>query len=182
MSETSTKPYLIRAIYEWCADNGYRPYIAVAVDEHTVVPTEFVRNGEIVLNVSADATQRLRMGNDLIEFEARFNRVARAVSIPIDNVTAIYAAENGHGMAFDVPKAPAVREQRPALESAPAAPPAAEAPRSPARLSAVDGRPAERTVVELAPVPVPTDKGAGAPEEPSPPSSPGGRPRLTRIK
>ncbi len=105
MSETSTKPYLIRAIHEWCADNGYRPYIAVVVDERTVVPTEFVRNGEIVLNVSADATSRLAIGNDLIEFEARFNRVARQVSVPIENVSAIYAAENGHGMAFDVARA-----------------------------------------------------------------------------
>jgi stringent starvation protein B len=105
MSETSTKPYLIRAIHEWCADNGYRPYIAVVVDERTVVPMEFVRNGEIVLNVSADATSHLVIGNDLIEFEARFNRVARQVSVPIENVSAIYAAENGHGMAFDVARA-----------------------------------------------------------------------------
>jgi stringent starvation protein B len=105
MSETSTKPYLIRAIHEWCADNGYRPYIAVVVDEKTVVPMEFVRNGEIVLNVSADATSRLAIGNELIEFEARFNRVARQVSVPIENVSAIYAAENGHGMAFDVARA-----------------------------------------------------------------------------
>ena len=105
MSETSTKPYLIRAIHEWCADNGYRPYIAVVVDENTVVPMEFVRNGEIVLNVSADATSHLVIGNDLIEFEARFNRVARQVSVPIENVSAIYAAENGHGMAFDVARA-----------------------------------------------------------------------------
>lgn len=107
MSETSTKPYLIRAIHEWCADNGYRPYIAVVVDERTVVPMEFVRNGEIVLNVSADATSHLAIGNDLIEFEARFNRVARQVSVPIENVSAIYAAENGHGMAFEVARAQA---------------------------------------------------------------------------
>ena len=107
MAETSTKPYLIRAIHEWCTDNGYRPYIAVAVDERTIVPREFVRAGEIVLNVSLDATSRLRLGNDLIEFEARFNRVARQLSIPIENVSAIYAAENGHGMAFEVAKPPA---------------------------------------------------------------------------
>ncbi len=112
MSELSTKPYLIRAIYEWCSDNGYRPYIAVVVDERTQVPFEFVRNGEIVLNVSAEATNHLVMGNDVIEFEARFNRVARQVSVPVANVTAIYAAENGHGMAFEVPKAPAVVEPK----------------------------------------------------------------------
>lgn len=102
--QPSTKPYLIRAIYEWCADNGYRPYIAVAVDETTVVPMEFVRGGEIVLNVSTEATHHLVIGNQRIEFEARFNRVARQVSVPVANVTAIYAAENGHGMAFEVPK------------------------------------------------------------------------------
>lgn len=100
----STKPYLIRAIHEWCTDSGYRPYIAVSVDEHTIVPHEFVRGGEIVLNVSPAATNRLRIGNDLIEFEARFGGVARAVSIPIDNVSAIYAQETGQGMAFEVPK------------------------------------------------------------------------------
>jgi len=107
MAEISTKPYLIRALYEWCADNGYRPYIAVAVDERTLVPREFVRNGEIVLNISAAATNRLSIGNELLEFEARFGGVARQVSIPIENVSAIFAQENGHGMAFEVPKAPA---------------------------------------------------------------------------
>jgi stringent starvation protein B len=106
MAEISTKPYLVRALYEWCADNGYRPYIAVAVDERTVVPREFVRNGEIVLNISAAATNRLVIGNELLEFEARFSGVARQVSIPIENVSAIFAQENGHGMAFEVPKAP----------------------------------------------------------------------------
>lgn len=105
MAELSTKPYLIRAIHEWCEDSGYRPYIAVAVDERTLVPREFVRNGEIVLNVSSMATNRLSIGNELIEFEARFSGAVREVSIPIDNVSAIYAQETGHGMAFDVPKA-----------------------------------------------------------------------------
>lgn len=103
MAEVSTKPYLVRAIYEWCADNGYRPFIAVAVDERTLVPREFVRNGEIVLNISAEATNRLHIGNELLEFEARFGGVARHVSIPIDNVSAIFAQETGHGMAFEVP-------------------------------------------------------------------------------
>jgi len=106
MAEISTKPYLIRALYEWCTDNGYRPYIAVAVDERTIVPREFVRNGEIVLNISATATNRLAIGNESIEFEARFSGVARQVSIPIENVSAIFAQENGHGMAFEVARAP----------------------------------------------------------------------------
>jgi stringent starvation protein B len=105
MADISTKPYLIRAIHEWCTDSGYRPYIAVVVDEHTVVPREFVRNGEIVLNVSSAATNRLRITNELIEFEARFGGVPRSVSIPMSNVSAIYAQETGHGMAFEVPKA-----------------------------------------------------------------------------
>ncbi|ODU70861.1 MAG: ClpXP protease specificity-enhancing factor [Lautropia sp. SCN 66-9] len=103
MAEISTKPYLIRAIYEWCTDNGYRPYIAVAVDERTIVPREFVRNGEIVLNVSAMATNRLQIGNELVEFEARFGGTPRQVSIPVENISAIFAQENGHGMAFEVP-------------------------------------------------------------------------------
>ncbi len=105
MTEVSTKPYLIRAIYEWCSDCGYTPYIAVAVDERTQVPREFVKNGEIVLNISATATNRLDLGNEWIDFQARFGGRARDLSIPIENVTAIYARETGHGMAFDVPKA-----------------------------------------------------------------------------
>lgn len=111
MAELSTKPYLIRAIHAWCTDSGYRPYIAVVVDERTVVPREYVRNGEIVLNVSDQATNRLQISNELVEFEARFSGVVRSVSIPIDNVSAIYAQETGHGMAFDVPKPLALAPQ-----------------------------------------------------------------------
>jgi len=108
MSETSTKPYMIRALYEWCCDNGYTPYVAVAVDRNTRVPRQHVKAGEIVLNVSPMATNRLRLGNDLIEFQARFSGVAHEISVPIDNVSAIYARETGHGMAFEVPKPPAI--------------------------------------------------------------------------
>jgi stringent starvation protein B len=107
MSTHSTKPYLIRAIHEWCSDQGHTPYLAVAVDEHTQVPMEYVKAGEIALNVSLAATNRLRLGNDWIEFQARFGGVARDISIPIGNVSAIYARETGHGMAFEVSKAPA---------------------------------------------------------------------------
>lgn len=133
MTELSTKPYLIRAIHAWCSDSGYRPYIAVLVDERTIVPREYVRNGEIVLNVSDQATNRLRIGNDLVEFEARFSGVVRSVSIPIDNVSAIYAQETGHGMAFDVPKPLAV----PPADSAepPAALQAADASSAPAAVA-----------------------------------------------
>jgi stringent starvation protein B len=106
MAETSTKPYMIRALYEWCCDNGYTPYLAVSVDAHTIVPRQHVKNGEIVLNVSPMATSRLSLGNDLVEFQARFSGVAQQISIPIGNVSAIYARETGHGMAFDVALAP----------------------------------------------------------------------------
>ncbi|SBT06517.1 ClpXP protease specificity-enhancing factor [Candidatus Accumulibacter aalborgensis] len=97
----STKPYLIRAIHQWCCDNGFTPYLAVLVDAHTRVPREHVRDGQIVLNVDYEATARLTIANDGITFQARFGGVARDISIPISNVAAIYARENGAGMAFD---------------------------------------------------------------------------------
>ena len=97
----STKPYLIRAIHQWCCDNGFTPYLAVAVDARTRVPREHVRDGRIVLNVGYDATAHLCMDNDSISFQARFSGVARDISIPIGNVSAIYARENGAGMAFE---------------------------------------------------------------------------------
>ena len=118
----STRPYLIRAIHEWCCDNGFTPYIAVAVDEWVQVPREFVKDGEIVLNTSYDATGNLRLGNDLIEFKARFGGVAREIRVPIDHVLAIYARENGQGMAFPPPEresAQAQSEQPPQDEPPP---------------------------------------------------------------
>ena len=108
MEQIPTKPYLIRAIHEWCVDNGLTPYLAVSVDERVVVPAEHVRNGEIVLNVSTSATSRLLLGNELIEFQARFGGVVRDLSIPVDRVSAIYARENGQGMAFEVASAAAL--------------------------------------------------------------------------
>ena len=101
MSIAPTKPYLLRGIYEWCIDQGFTPHIAVVVDEHTVVPPGYARDGQIVLNLGPDATHQLQMGNDLITFQARFGGVAHALSIPVSNVAAIYARENGHGMAFE---------------------------------------------------------------------------------
>jgi stringent starvation protein B len=98
----STKPYLIRAIYEWCADQGFTPYLAVTVDGRTRVPREYVKDGQIVLNVASDATHQLQMGNDEITFQARFNGAAFPVFVPVDAVAAIYARENGQGMAFEV--------------------------------------------------------------------------------
>jgi stringent starvation protein B len=102
MPETSTKPYLLRALYEWCTDNGYTPYIVVVVDASTRVPAEFVKNGEIVLNISFEATGNLKIDNDFIHFKARFGGVAREIEVPVSNVSAIYARENGQGMAFEV--------------------------------------------------------------------------------
>jgi stringent starvation protein B len=97
---SSTRPYLIRALYEWCTDNGFTPFIAVLVDETVRVPNEFVKDGEIVLNISFDATSSLNLGNDIIEFKGRFGGVARDIYVPVDRVLAIYARENGQGMAF----------------------------------------------------------------------------------
>jgi len=100
VTPASTTPYLIRAIYEWCVDGGFTPYLAVKVNARTRVPMEFVRNGEIVLNVSADATRNLTIGNDGVQFSARFSGTSRELSIPIDAVTGIFAKENGQGLAF----------------------------------------------------------------------------------
>ena len=102
MDLPSTKPYLLRAIWEWCNDNAFTPYIAVQVDARTNVPREFIRDGQIVLNLGPDATNKLQIGNDLIEFQARFSGIARQLSVPVSQVSAIYARENGAGMAFEI--------------------------------------------------------------------------------
>ncbi len=106
----STKPYLLRAVYEWCVDNGYTPHISVMVDARTRVPMEYARNGEIVLNIGPVAASRLRMGNELIECTARFSGVAKDLVIPVATVAAIYAGENGHGMSFEPGKEETVTE------------------------------------------------------------------------
>lgn len=98
----TTKPYLLRAIWEWCSDNGFTPYIAVQVDAMTRVPSEFVREGQIVLNIGPVASNKLEMGNEFVEFQARFGGVARQISIPVGRISAIYARENGSGMSFEV--------------------------------------------------------------------------------
>ena len=99
---TSTRPYMVRAMYDWCVDNNCTPLIVVSVDASVRVPSEFVQNGEIVLNVSMGATSNLSLGNDFIEFKARFGGVARDICVPLGRVSAIYARENGQGMAFPV--------------------------------------------------------------------------------
>ena len=98
----STRPYLLRALYEWCTENGFTPYVAVKVDQTVQVPREYVQGGEIVLNVSMDATSSLKLGNDFIEFKARFGGKPRDIMVPVNRVMAIYARENGQGMAFPV--------------------------------------------------------------------------------
>lgn len=131
MQLPSTKPYLLRGLYEWCRDNGFTPYIAVAVDDHTVVPREHVRDGQIVLNVSEEATSRLHIDNERIAFVARFGGVAREISVPIERVAAIYARENGAGMAFEVSDGAAP----------PAAASATDAPETPPESPSPSGRP-----------------------------------------
>ncbi|MDP2793358.1 MAG: ClpXP protease specificity-enhancing factor [Sulfurisoma sp.] len=106
----TTKPYLIRAIYEWCADQGFTPHLAVSVDARTRVPRQYVKDGQIVLNVAAAATSQLQMGNEGITFQARFNGVAFPVHVPIAAVVAIYALENGQGMTFEVTDTVTVEE------------------------------------------------------------------------
>jgi stringent starvation protein B len=98
----STRPYLIRALYDWCSENGFTPYVAVKVDHSVQVPRDYVQGGEIVLNVSMDATSSLKLGNDFIEFKARFGGKPCDIMVPIHRVMAIYARENGQGMAFPV--------------------------------------------------------------------------------
>lgn len=105
MPEKSTKPYLIRAIHEWCADSGFTPYLSVKVDANTRVPQEYVKNGEIVLNLSYDATHRLTITNELVQFSARFGGVSRECSIPMPAVAGIFARENGQGLFFEAGEA-----------------------------------------------------------------------------
>ena len=101
MSTVSTKPYLLRATWEWCVDQGFTPYLATLVDENTRVPPGYARDGQIVLNLSPDATGQLQMDNEYISFQGRFGGVAHSLVIPVANVIAIYARENGQGMAFE---------------------------------------------------------------------------------
>ncbi len=103
MSPASTKPYLVRAIFEWCCDQGFTPHLGVRVNARTRVPAGYVKDGEIVLNVSPAATRNLKMDNDWIRFSARFNGVSQELSIPMDAVAGIFAKENGQGLFFETP-------------------------------------------------------------------------------
>ncbi len=121
MEGISTKPYLIRALYEWCADSGYAPQLLVAVDGHTRVPPGYVKDGKIVLNISAGATRNLKIDNDWIQFSARFGGVSHEIAIPVDRVAAIFARENGQGLHFEPVEAPQPPDQGPPVS--PAEPP-----------------------------------------------------------
>jgi stringent starvation protein B len=143
MSEQSAKPYLVRAICEWCADNGLTPYLAVKVDAHTRVPAAFVKNGEIVLNISTTATRRLTIDNDWVQFNARFSGASQEVSVPMSAVSGVYAKETGYGFAFARAQEPAVASTAAAApESASPAPEAADAkpddkPKRPSHLQVI---------------------------------------------
>lgn len=120
----STQPYLIRAIHEWCVDQGFTPYVVVQVDGDVVVPPGYARDGQIVLNLAPDATHRLSIGDEGIGFQARFGGVAHDLWLPYPNVLAIYARENGRGLAFSQglgfelnPHAEAAEEDLPADEA-----------------------------------------------------------------
>jgi stringent starvation protein B len=162
---SSTRPYLVRALHDWCTDNGFTPYIAVHVGPSVQVPMEYVKNNEIVLNISFDATSNLRLGNDAIEFKARFGGVTREIVVPVEHVVAIYARENGQGMAFPMPTA--------AGGAAAPGDAATASPETPRGLRLASSEPA-------APA-----SGDGAPDDEPPPAPPAGeppRPALKRIK
>jgi stringent starvation protein B len=145
---------MLRALHEWCTDSGFTPYVAVFVDETVQVPMEYVKNGEIVLNVGYDATAGMTLGNEFIEFKARFGGVPREIIIPINRVMAIYARENGQGMSFPM-----------TASSDAVGVPEKAVPRRPA-LSAVETPHSKDT----------------SDNEPPTPTSPSGRPTLTRVK
>lgn len=99
---TSSRPYLIRALYEWIVDNGMTPYVLInAASEQVVVPRQFVENDKIVLNLNPSAVQNLQLGNDYLELDARFSGSPMHVVVPVMAVLAIYARENGKGMVFN---------------------------------------------------------------------------------
>lgn len=161
LDSTSTRPYLIRALYEWCTDNGLTPYVAVSVDDSVQVPQEYVKNNEIVLNISIDATSSLKLGNDFIAFKARFAGTSREIMVPMERVIAIYARENGQGMAFPMGSTP---QPKATLTSA-------TGPL--AVVNATQGA-ADSKVVQLMP--------ACDSEAPTPPKPQGPRPALKRVK
>lgn len=153
MSLASTKPYLLRAIFEWCVDQGFTPYLAVVVDERTEVPRPYVKDGQIVLNIGTEAAHQLHLGNEYITLAARFGGAAQNLSVPVEQVAAIYAKENGHGMAFEV---------------------------GPERI--FSDMEADASEQALPPAAAVTDDVPAEPESPEPRPPAGGRPHLVRVK
>ena len=146
MSELSTKPYLLRALYEWCLDSGHTPHIAVWVNEHTRVPMQFVRDNEIVLNIGPNASHKLVIDNEWVHFSARFGGVSEEVWIPVGHVVSLFARESGEGMGFEVaPWAPAatltLSTEGVVADSEPTAAPAAETEADAAPSSAEETKP-----------------------------------------
>jgi stringent starvation protein B len=189
---TSTRPYLLRALYEWCADNGLTPYVAAYVDDTVRVPREHVKNNEIVLNISMDATSNLQIGNEFLQFKARFGGVAREIVVPIDHIIAIYARENGQGMAFPVPQTVPPRgevKESPAAERRSSGLRPVDSPSEPASESSSNAlqpatEPAKIVKLKAAPTPVKSTGDDPSPE-PTPPAGAGKstpRPSLTRVK
>lgn len=194
---TSTRPYLLRALYEWCADNNLTPYVAAYVDDSVKVPRDHVKNNEIVLNISMDATSNLQIGNDFLQFKARFGGVAREIVVPIDHIIAIYARENGQGMAFPVPQAlqprgevkeaPATDRRSTGLRSVSESAPQADNPLLQSSTESAVAKPEKIVKLKSAPAPLKqnSQETQTDPTEPVPPANPGkgaGRPALTRIK
>jgi stringent starvation protein B len=167
---TSSQPYLIRAWHEWCTDNGLTPYVTVWVDGSVQVPREYVKDDEIVLNISYDSTTSLQLGNDYLAFKARFAGVARDVMVPVDRVLAIFARENGQGMAFPKASPQAQGADQTALSEADELPDQEEA--------GVEPAPSHLASVPVVATPEPHSSAKSAVAK----SKPGGRPTLTRVK
>ncbi len=98
----STKPYMLRAMHEWCVDNNLTPHLLVAVNSRTRVPMAYVKDGEIVLNINYTATKDLHIDNDSVVFSARFGGVSQNIYVPMGAVKGIFARENGQGMFFEL--------------------------------------------------------------------------------
>jgi stringent starvation protein B len=122
----SQQPYLIRALYDWCLDNMFTPQLAIAVDQYTVVPRSYVKDGEIVINIGSNAVKNLHIGNDFISCTGRFNGVAFDIQVPVSSVLGIFARENGHGLMFSdrhqFPKEPLPTSDALVVDTAPVTP------------------------------------------------------------
>lgn len=171
-SMTSTKPYLIRAIHEWCSDNGLTPYLAVSVNSTVSVPLEYVSDDQIVLNVSHSATSALQLGNDYISFKARFGGKPQDIFVPVERVLAIYARENGQGMAFPSPEDDALDSLQPFVSTE----------KSDEDLLQEQGSSSKRVVQLVRSTAAAESKEEANSHPPTSPPSGGGRPVLKRIK